>query len=254
MAKIKSPIKLSRGVWILLKKELSDLFFSPLLYVLAALFSFIMGWLFFNYLMQSKTATTQTLTPAVVVPLFGNMNFIFIFLVPLLTMNTFSLEKKNGTLDLLFRSKLSDLEIILGKFISQVFVVLFLLSFSLIFMMVLSTTNFQEWSLVMTSYMGVVFSIMCYLAVGMFMSSLTDNPIISSVLTFCFLMGLMLLVLSTNAMENQFFAEMIQYLAVPFHYEGFVKGLVRSYSLVYFLSFIGFFLYLTWRSLQRRKW
>ena len=79
MASVKSPIRLSRGVWILLKKELADLFFSPLLYVLAALFSFIMGWLFFNYLMQSKTATTQTLTPAVVVPLFGNMNFIFIF-------------------------------------------------------------------------------------------------------------------------------------------------------------------------------
>ncbi len=242
------------GINILLKKEVKEQFRSPLLYVLAALFSFIMGWLFFNYLMQSKTTTTQMLANSVVLPLFGNMNFIFVFLVPLLTMNTFSLEKKNGTLDLLYRSKLSDVQIILAKFFSQVVIILFLLSFSVIFLMVLKSANFKEWSLVFTSYLGVIFSVMCYIAVGMFASSLTENPIISSVASFCSLLGFMLLVLSTNAMENTFLAEMIQYTAVPFHYEGFVKGLLRSYSFVYFISFIFFFLYLTYRSLQRRKW
>lgn len=243
-----------RGIWLICKKELSDLFLSPLIYVLAALFSFILGWLFFNYLMASKVATSQTLTPAVVEPIFGNMNLIFVFLVPLMTMNAFSQEKKNGTLDLLFRSKLSDVQIIVGKFLSQMILSLFLLSFTFIFVVVLKTAEFKDWSIIWTSYLGLMFSIACYVSVGLFTSTLTENGIVASLLSFCILISSMILVLSTNALDNEFVTELIQFMTVPFHYYAFSKGILRSYSFIFFLSFTGFFLFLTMRSLERRKW
>lgn len=243
-----------RGTWLICKKELADIFLSPLIYVLAALFSFILGWLFFNYLMASKVASSQTLTPAVVEPIFGNMNLIFVFLVPLMTMNAFSQEKKNGTLDLLFRSKLSDWQIIAGKFLSQMFLALFLLSFTLVFVIVLKTAQFKDWSIVWSSYFGLILSISCYVSVGLFTSTLTENGIVASLLSFCILISSMILVLSTNTLENEFLTELIQYMTVPFHYFGFSKGVIRSYSLVFFASFTGFFLFLTLRSLERRKW
>ena len=243
-----------KKIMVLAKKELRDAFSSPLVYVLAGLFSLMMGWLFFNYLVQSKQMTTTTMTMGVITPIFGNINFIFIFLCPLITMRSFAEEKKQHTLDLLLRSELTEMQIILGNFISNVAMVLFMLSLTLLFPLILSFSGYSDWGVVWSSYLGIVLSIMAYTAVGLFCSSLTDNQIVASLLTFCILLGSMLLVISVNATNNYLLALMVQYLTIPFHYEGFTRGLLRSYSVVYFLSFYAFFFSLTLKSLQSRKW
>lgn len=236
------------------KKELKDVFGSPLIYVLSGLFCFMMGWLFFNYLQQAKTLTTANMGQTVITPLFGNINFIFIFLSPLITMRSFAEEEKQHTLDLLLSSKLTLLQIVWGKFLAYFSMISFMLVFTLIFPLILSFSGYNDWGVVLSSYTGVIFSIMAYLAVGLFCSSITDNQIVAALLTFCFLLGSMLLVISVNATNNYIFAMMVQYLTIPFHYEAFSKGVIRSYSLVYFASFIGFFFLLTIKSLQSRKW
>jgi ABC-2 type transport system permease protein len=238
----------------ILKKELKDVFGSPLIYILSGLFSFMMGWLFFNYLQQAKNLSTANIGQAVITPLFGNINFIFIFLAPLITMRSFAEEQKQHTLDLLLCSKLTLLQIVWGKFLAYFSMICFMLLFTLIFPLILSFSGYNDWGVVLTSYLGVVFSIMAYLAAGLFFSSITDNQILAALLTFCFLLGSMLLVITVNATNNYIFAVMIQYLTIPFHYEAFSKGIIRSYSLVYFVSFVGFFFLLTVKSLQSRKW
>jgi len=243
-----------KKIGILVRKELKDAFLSPLIYILAGLFCFMMGWLFFNYLIQAKQLTTRNMTDAVITPIFGNINFIFIFLSPLLTMRAFAEEKKQSTLDLLLRSELSELQIIIAKFISNAVLVLFLISFTLIFPIILALSGYSDWGVVSSAYIGVFLSICAYLAVGLFCSSLTDNQIVASLLTFCILLGSMLMVITVNASNNYLLSLMIQYLTVPFHYEGFIKGLIRSYSFVYFASYMGFFFFLTLKSLQSRKW
>jgi ABC-2 type transport system permease protein len=243
-----------RKIGILVKKELRDAFSAPLIYILTALFCFMMGWLFFNYLLQAKQLTTATMTQAVITPIFGNINFIFVFLCPLLTMRSFAEEKKQSTLDLLLRSELSELQIILAKFISNMVLVFFMIAFTLLFPIILALSGYSDWGVVGSSYLGVLLSIMSYLAVGLFCSSLTDNQIVASLLTFCILLGSMLLVITTNASNNYLLSLMIQYLTVPFHYDGFTKGVLRSYSFVYFASYLGFFFLLTLKSLQSRKW
>lgn len=241
-------------VWTLSKKEIKDAFSSPLIYILCGLFTLIIGWLFFNYLVQSKQMTTTTMSQAVIAPIFGNINFIFIFLTPLFTMRAFAEERKAHTLDLLLRSNLSEMQIVLGKFISNMVMAIFLLAFTFLFPIILAVSGYSDWGVVMSSYTGVLFSVMCYTAVGLFCSSLTDNQIVASLMTFCALLGSMLLVISTNATQNQFLAQMIQYLTVPFHYEGFTRGVLKSFSFVYFGTYLAFFFMLTTKSLQSRKW
>ena len=239
---------------ILVKKELKDSFSSPLIYVLTGLFCFMMGWLFFNYLVQAKTLTSATMTQAVITPIFGNMNFIFVFLCPLITMRSFAEERKQFTLDLLLRSELSEIEIIIGKFISNLILVFFMLSFTFVFPLILAFSGYSDWGVVLTSYAGVFLSIAAYLSVGLFCSSLTDNQIVASLLTFCVLLGSMLLVVTVNATNNYILALLVQYLTIPFHYEGFTRGTLQLYSCIYFASYLFFFFLLTQKSLQSRKW
>lgn len=241
-------------ILILVKKELKDSFLSPLIYILTGLFCFMMGWLFFNYLLQAKNLTSATMTQAVITPIFGNINFIFVFLCPLITMRSFAEERKQATLDLLLRSELSEMQIIFGKFISNMVLVFFMLSFTFVFPLILAFSGYSDWGVVGSSYLGIILSVMAYLSVGLFCSSLTDNQIVASLLTFCILLGSMLMVISANATDNYLLALIIQYMTVPFHYEGFVKGVLRSYSLVYFISYLCFFFLLTLKSLQARKW
>ena len=213
-----------------------------------------MGWLFFNYLQQSKELSTVNIAQAVITPIFGNINFIFIFITPLLTMRSFAEEQKQHTMDLLLTSKLSYFEIVWGKFLAHFFMIFFMLLFTFIFPLILSFSGFSDWGLVFSSYLGIILSILAYIAVGLFCSSITDNQIVAALVTFCVLMGSMLLVISTNATNNYLLALMVQYLTIPFHYDGFSKGIIRSYSFMYFASFIGFFLMLSVKSLQSRKW
>lgn len=241
-------------ILILVKKELKDSFLSPLIYILTGLFCFMMGWLFFNYLLQAKNLTSATMTQAVITPIFGNINFIFVFLCPLITMRSFAEERKQATLDLLLRSELSEMQIIIGKFISNMVLVFFMLSFTFVFPLILAFSGYSDWGVVGSSYLGIILSVMAYLSVGLFCSSLTDNQIVASLLTFCILLGSMLMVISANATDNYLLALIIQYMTIPFHYEGFVKGVLRSYSLVYFSSYLCFFFLLTLKSLQARKW
>jgi ABC-2 type transport system permease protein len=243
-----------RGTWILYKKEVKDFFLSPLVYILTGLYSLIIGWLFFNYLVASKELTTGNLTQSILIPLFGNMNFLFIFLAPLLTMKVFSEEKKLGTLNLLLRSRLSDWQIVLGKYFATFTVTLFMISLTFLFPIILGFSGYHDWGIVISSYLGLFFCLFCYLAVGVFVSSLTSNQIIAAILSFSILLGFMLMVFSVNATHLAMVRDLFQYLAVPFHFEGFVRGAIKNFNIVYFICFSGMFLYMTRKSLESRYW
>lgn len=247
-------INMAKGTFVLMKKELKDNFLSPMVYILSALFCILMGWLFFNYLIASKELTDQTLTQSVLLPIFGNMNFIFLFLAPILTMRSFSEERKLHTLELLLTSRLSHFQIIAAKILANFITSAFMVALTLIFPIVLAMSGYSHWSIVFSSYCGVLLSLLCYITVGCFASSLTENLVVSALLGFCILLGLMLFSITGNATNNLVLAQFFQYLAIPFHFESFVRGGIRSFNFVYLFSFIGFFTYLTHLSLDSRRW
>jgi len=238
----------------LVRKELKDVFFSPLIYILSALFCLMMGWLFFNYIVASQEVTEQSLTRSVFIPLFGNMNFIFLFLAPMLTMRSFSEEKKEHTLNFLLTSKLSELEIILAKLTSSFAMASFMILLTLVFPLVIMVSGYSDWGVVVSSYSGLLLCVLCYLSVGLLASSLTENQVVAALLGFTILFGLMLFVLAGSVMNNSFISEVLQYFSINSHFEGFVTGGIKTYNLFYFLSFSGFFVYLNYLSLSSRKW
>ena len=239
---------------VLVIKEVRDVFLSPLVYILSALFGLMMGWLFFNYIIAGLEITEQTMTRTVFIPLFGNMNFIFLFLAPMLTMRSFSEERKDHTLNFLLSSKLTELEIILAKLTSSFAMAAFMIGLTLVFPVVTMMSGYSDWGVIFTSYAGLLLCVLCYLSVGLLASSLTESQVVAALLGFTILFGLMLLVLAGSVMNNPMVSEMLQFLSINSHYESFVSGAIRSYNIFYFISFIGFFTYLTYLSLTARKW
>lgn len=243
-----------KGIYCIWKKEIKEQMSSPLTYILVGLFSGLIGWLFFNYLLAAKEPSESMLMSQVMTPTFGNMNFIFLFLAPMLTMKSFAEERKTGTLDLLLMSPFSNLSIILAKLFSTLTIAFFMLALTLIFPIILTMSGLNEIGGLISSYLGLMLSISCYLSVGIFASSLTDNMIISALLSFCLLLGVMLLVFTANVTDNYLMGLIFQYASTPFHFESMLGGSLKSFNFVYFISFIGFFIYLTKISLEARKW
>lgn len=229
----------------LIRKELKIYFASPLTYLMTALFNTIIGWLFFNYLVVAKEDPARSLQEAVFSPFFGSLNFILLFIVPLLTMRTLAEERKEGTLDLLFNSRLTPWMIILGKFISAYLVTLFMISFTFIFPIILSFGNHTDWPVVLLSYLGIFCALSVYVWVGIFASSLTENQFIAAIITFATLFFLMLLALSGNLSGNELVIQILTYFAPGMHLGPFTYGFVKSYSILYFLSANLFFALLT---------
>ena len=243
-----------RGIYIIGKKEIRDHFTSPLLYILTSLFCLIMGWPFYNRILLAREWTSGTIVDAILRPTFGDMASLFLFLTPLVTMRSFAEERKQHTLELLFLSHCSHGQIIMGKFFSSLCISLFMIGLSLVFPCILAISGYTHMGLVATSYLGIILHVASYTAVGMFTSSLTENQILSAILCFATLLGLMLLLLAGHASGNDLLGQMISYLSPHIHLEGLLRGAITSYSIVFYFSFIFFFLFLTERSLDSRNW
>lgn len=243
-----------KGINFLVMKELKDYFSSPLVYVLASLFSGIMGLIFYNYLISSNEITNLSIIDTILLPTFGAMNFLLMFIVPLLTMGQFSEEKKNQTLDLIMMSNLRPSAVIVGKFLSTFIVVFFLVALTFIFPIILGLSGFSDWGLIFTNYLAIYLSVMAYISVGLFASTLTENQIISVVVTFCILFALLLLVNMAQVTDNYIVGLIIQYFSIGFHHAHFSRGQLVSFNFIYYFSFVGFFFFLTHKSVEARRW
>ncbi|HAZ14406.1 MAG: hypothetical protein A2X86_19450 [Bdellovibrionales bacterium GWA2_49_15] len=234
-------------------KELKETFGNSAVYILAGLFCFLMGGLFYNYVATSPMLHSGNLSSNVLVPLFGNMNFIFIFVAPLLTMRMFVEERRNGTIDLLTLAQVTNYQILLSKFTAAATIAFLMLVPTLIFPIILGLSGYHDFGVVGACYLGTFLSILCYLSVGLFSACATENQVVAATLGFSILLSSMLVVVLGQLSQNYLVSQMISYLSVPFHYEGFVRGVVRTYNLVYFASFIMVFTYLSHKILEGRR-
>lgn len=244
----------ARAVGVLWRKEARDHLASPLTWALAALFSLATGWLFFNRLVLAGEWTSGTVSRAVLQPLFGLMASLFLFLVPVLTMGSVAGERRRGTLPLLLMSHCTDGQIVVAKFLSGCLACLVLLAPTLVLPGVLAASGYGDWGLVAAGYLGVALTAACYVAAGVFASSVSGSQAPAALLCFALLLGLMLLPLAGNATGNPLLGQMLSHLSVTFHLDGFLRGVVRTHHLAFHASFTGFFLFLAARALGSRHW
>jgi ABC-2 type transport system permease protein len=252
-----------RNVLIICRKELRSYFVSPIAYILLAIFAFVMGFFFWNVLgyfvylgIESQMRGQMypmNVNEQVIRPLLSNMSVVGLFLIPLITMRLFAEEKRTGTIELLTTSPVTDLQVILGKWLAAV------VMYGC--MMLLSALNFAfvfkygnpDWKPFAIAYLGLLLQAAALLAIGTFISTLTKNQIIAGAVTFavCLLLWILEWV---SGYETATWAQVLSYISVVTHYESFAKGVLDLKDAVYYvtLTFLG--LFFTARSLESLRW
>lgn len=238
-----------------LKKEINSFFASPIGYLVIGLFLVVNGlflWVFkgeYNIL-DSGFASLE--------PFFTLAPWIFLFLIPAITMKSFSEEIRQGTLELLLTKPLSTIELVLGKYFGALSLILLALLPTLLYVVAISsleqTGDKLDSGVIIGSYFGLIFLGACYAAIGIFASILSPNQIVSFILSIflCFIAYFAFEALANlNLFSTGSFG--IEELGLDAHYESISRGIIDTRDVIYFLSFIFLFLALTNFSLSSKR-
>ncbi len=255
-----------RNVYFIAARELRSIFTSPIGYIVLTFFLLLNGWIFFGLLnrfnfmsflymqMQNQQALMQmNLNQMVLAPILQNMTVILVLTVPLITMRLFAEERKMRTDELLMTSPVGIGEIVLGKFAAAFVFLAVMIGLTVLYPGLLFHYGNPELGPVVSGYLGLLLLATCFIAVGLFTSSLTENQIVAAVS--CFVVLLMFYLININSISMSGASkDVLDYLSLIGHYEDFVKGVIDTKGLVYYVSFIGAGLVLTGVSLESRKW
>ncbi len=252
------------NVLAIAQKELKSYFASPVGYIITGIWALLYGWFFFNILYffvrqsmsmsQMQGPQAMNLNQQLIRPLIAqNLPILVLFLLPAVTMRTYSEEKRSGTIELLLTSPLTDLEIILGKFFGAMALYTVMLGVTLLHVLILFRYGSPEWKPIATVYLGLLLLGGCFISVGLFISSLTKNQIVAFVATFG--VFLMLWVITwIGSFLGPTGDQLTQYLSIIDHFDDFGKGVLDTSHLIYYVSFIGFGLFLTAKSVDSERW
>jgi ABC-2 type transport system permease protein len=249
-------------------KEMRSYFVSPVAYVIAGVFLFLSGYLFRNILMQfnfwclqfsqqqgmaGMGMPTFNLNEMVVTQFFAVMDFIWLMVVPMLTMRLIAEEKKSGTIELLMTSPISTVEIILGKFFACFSLYTIIVALTLVFCAILEIYGDPDWGPIFTAYLGYMLLGGTFIGVGLLASSLTENQIVAVLLSFGLLLLLCLIDWSAS-FAGPTAAKILEYVSIIQHLRDFQRGVIDTKDVIFYLSFIFFSLFLTSRIIESRRW
>ncbi len=240
-------------MFAIFKKELQSFFYTPFAYSIAALFMLIFTYMFNNGIADIDSSTYYFSFTDI----FYNVTLFFIFLIPIMTMRTFSDERKFGTEVLLMTSPNGVVKIVLGKFLANVVVFLFMLFCSLLFPLVTHLNGEVVMSQLFCAYLGFFcWGTMC-IAVGMLMSSFTENSIIAAILGE---VAMLVIVFIDDFSRTAFVSQYPKLQSVLYAFSAqpkfayFSQSLIRLSDIVFFISAIVVFIAWTIISIEKRRW
>ncbi len=249
---------------IIAKKEYKSYFSGAVAYVVTSLFVFLMSWMFFQILsafasrslmmMMQGGRSGMSVNDYVFAPHFGNVNVVLLIMIPALTMRLFAEEKKNRTMDLLMTSPLTATSIVAGKILAGCLVVWTILAFLAFYP--LSTSLFAKFDKgpVLTSFLGLGLLSAVYVSIGVFASSLTENVIIAYFVAFVIELFFWVIGWASASMDGPVAQGIFNYLSIVTHFNDFSKGIIDTSSVIYYLSLILFFGFLTERVVESARW
>jgi len=236
-----------KKVYVLAKKELMAYFNSPIAYVFLAVFLIIGNWLFFNTFFLQGQASMRDY--------FSLLPWIFLFLVPAVTMRLWAEEKRSGTIEFLLTLPITDWQAVLGKFIGGAVFLIIALALTLTIPLTITSLGNMDTGPVIGSYIGAVLMGMAYLALGLFVSSVTKNQIIAFIGAIA--VSFLFFIIGNNfvlATSPQFLAPILKALGLGTHFENIARGVIDTKDLVYYVSFIWLFLWLNKNVIESRGW
>jgi len=228
------------------KREFASYFNSPIAYIYVTVFLGLAGWLFFKGFFLVGEASMRTF--------FGLLPWLFLFFVPAITMRLWAEEKKVGTMELLMTLPVTDTEAVLGKFLASFAFLLVSLALSVVLAIVVAALGDPDPGEIFGGYLGAVLIGAAFLAIGLFVSSLTENQIVAFIISVVAIFVLFILGDDFVLMGvPSWIAPVFSFLGLGAHYDSVSRGVIDSRDIIYYLSVVGFFLYLNVKSIQGRK-
>ncbi len=227
------------------RKEFKSFFYSPVAYIVMIVFISITGWFFTKDLFVVGLVTMRGV--------FDLLPLMLMFFIPAMTMRTFSDEKKSGTLELLLTKPVSDLDIVVGKFLAVLAFTGITLVPTLVYMITLAFLGPLSISTVLTSYLALLLMSSMFISIGIFCSSLTEYQVVAFIVGFFILLPFILLNRVLVFLPASL-ASLFEYISADFHYQNIAKGVLDTRSIIYFISGTAVFIVLTLTSLAKRKW
>jgi ABC-2 type transport system permease protein len=246
-------------IWVIARREFIAMFQAPLAWVILAVIQLILGFMFLInldnfFLIQPQLLGLQNtpgVTDIVVAPLMQVAAIILLMVMPLLTMRSIAEEKRNRSLTLLISAPLSMTEIVLGKFSGLMLFVLVLVSMLMLMPLSLYLGTTPDTGRLLSIYIGMLLLLGAFSAIGLYLSSLTDNQTIAAISSF----GILLMLWIVNWVSNQesIFQSILAYMSLVRHHELMLEGAFDSSDIAYYLLLITGFLGLTIRQLDRER-
>lgn len=228
------------------KREFQSYFLSPIAYIFIGTFIFVSGIFFTLINISSNSASfNQTL---------GQITFVFMLIVPVLTMRLLSEDRKNKTDQLLLTSPVSLWDIVIGKYLAAVSVLVASLVVSFIFPIIISIFGELPLGEIVAGYIGFFLLGCALISIGLFISSVTENQVIAAILTWFIILFIWVGDYFINMISNQFIANILQWFSLYSRMNIFTYGLLSFTPVMYFISFSWVFVFMTVRSIESRRW
>jgi ABC-2 type transport system permease protein len=246
-------------VFTIASRELKNLFLSPLAWSIMAVLQLILAYLFLTQVdtymtLQPRLAGVEGapgVTDIVIAPLLQTVGFLFMLIAPAITMRVFSDEKRNRTLSLLLSAPVSMSDIVLGKFLGVLLFFLLLLIMLAAMPLSLYAGSSLDSGKLAAGLLGLALLLASFAAIGVFMSSLTEQPVVAAISTFGLLLLLWIIDWSGNSKEQV--SGLFAYLSLQTHLTSFLKGLFSTSDVAYYLLLTILFLVLGIRRLDQQR-
>ena len=249
----------------ILAKELRCFFVSPIFYVVGAVFLFISGLIAHlmtvnagqqavRFLQIQNTYAQLNLNELVFRSLFYSLDFVLMFLLPILTMRLFAEERKLHTFELLLTSPVGINELISAKYVSVLFIYLGLLSLTSLTPILLSFYSSFHWNPILTGYVALALQGGFFLACGVLASATTENQVVAAFLSFGMILLIWLLGGLGSLVGDTTIGNVLSYVSFSEHYDRLVRGLLEVKDIVYYLSGIVLMLFIAHRVVDSHRW
>lgn len=228
------------------RRELGAFFTSGIAYVFLTVFYLLAGLFFYMYTLSSSTTDMSGM--------FSMLFAVIIFLIPILTMKSFSEEKKQKTEQGLLTAPVGLGGIVLGKYFATILMYIFGVSIVLIYALIISYFGSVDWGILFSNYLALILLGAAFIAIGMFISSLTENQVVAAVGGICSLLFLCLVDILTNYISIDFITDFLNSISFYNKYYEFTCGIFNLSSVLFYISTAVIFNFLTVRVFEKRRW
>ena len=230
----------------IIKRELSSYFNSAIGYIVLAVFTFFSGLFFYMYCLLSNTTSMSYV--------FLSMLMIVMLVIPIITMRSFSEERKQKTDQALLTAPISLTEMVLGKFLGAFLLYCICNSVYIIYILIIACYASPDWAVFLTTMLGMLLMGGALIAIDLFISALTESQVIAAVISIG--VGLLIYMLDSlsNLISAEWFTAFLHRISFDAHFTNFINGIISLTSVVFFLSVIAIFLFLCVRVFEKRRW